>query len=212
MKSFAKALVLAAAAMGATSANATVGVSAVAGCAVYCGPTPITYDFSSNIPAHTGGALVTGSPLNAYAMPLGGSGQYFGVQPTNSPATIFLGNNIGSFSFIWGSIDTFNTLTLTTLGGVHVYTGSAIAALIPAPANGNQTAGQTNPIVTFLLSGLDQMGVTLTLQSTNNAFEIDDIAVTSVPEPATWAMMMLGFGALGFAMRRRKSSALTQLA
>ena len=25
-----------------------------------------------------------------------------------------------------------------------------------------------------------------------------------VPEPATWAMMLLGFGAIGFAMRRRK--------
>lgn len=26
----------------------------------------------------------------------------------------------------------------------------------------------------------------------------------TVPEPATWALMMLGFGAIGFAMRRRK--------
>jgi hypothetical protein len=25
-----------------------------------------------------------------------------------------------------------------------------------------------------------------------------------VPEPSTWAMMLLGFGAIGFAMRRRK--------
>lgn len=29
--------------------------------------------------------------------------------------------------------------------------------------------------------------------------------VSSVPEPATWAMMLLGFGGIGFAMRRRKS-------
>ena len=28
----------------------------------------------------------------------------------------------------------------------------------------------------------------------------------AVPEPATWAMMLLGFGAIGFAMRRRKSA------
>ena len=32
--------------------------------------------------------------------------------------------------------------------------------------------------------------------------------VTSVPEPGTWAMMLLGFGAIGFAMRRRKVAAL----
>lgn len=29
---------------------------------------------------------------------------------------------------------------------------------------------------------------------------------TAVPEPATWAMMLAGFGAIGFAMRRRRQS------
>jgi hypothetical protein len=34
----------------------------------------------------------------------------------------------------------------------------------------------------------------------------------SVPEPATWAMMLMGFGAVGFSMRRRRTTALPQLA
>lgn len=33
-----------------------------------------------------------------------------------------------------------------------------------------------------------------------------------VPEPATWAMMLLGFGGIGMAMRRRRSGALMQVA
>lgn len=33
-----------------------------------------------------------------------------------------------------------------------------------------------------------------------------------VPEPSTWAMMLLGFGAVGFSMRRRRRGALAQLA
>lgn len=33
-----------------------------------------------------------------------------------------------------------------------------------------------------------------------------------VPEPATWAMMLLGFGAIGYAMRRRRRPALMQVA
>ena len=43
-----------------------------------------------------------------------------------------------------------------------------------------------------------------------NDFVVDDISFTGpavaqgVPEPATWAMMMLGFGALGGVMRRRQ--------
>lgn len=36
--------------------------------------------------------------------------------------------------------------------------------------------------------------------------------LTAVPEPATWAMMLIGFGALGFAMRRRRAPVMAQLA
>ena len=34
----------------------------------------------------------------------------------------------------------------------------------------------------------------------------------SVPEPATWALMLVGFGAAGFAMRRRRKLPLSQVA
>lgn len=54
------------------------------------------------------------------------------------------------------------------------------------------------------------------------SFTVADGGVTSVrqiridsavvPEPATWAMMLLGFGAIGFTMRRRRRPALMQLA
>ncbi|WP_235889332.1 PEPxxWA-CTERM sorting domain-containing protein [Glacieibacterium frigidum] len=42
----------------------------------------------------------------------------------------------------------------------------------------------------------------------NPSFQIDDIAydmATSVPEPASWAMMLGGFGVAGAALRRRRS-------
>jgi len=35
------------------------------------------------------------------------------------------------------------------------------------------------------------------------------LATTAVPEPATWAMMVGGFGAMGFALRRRQKVAVT---
>jgi hypothetical protein len=33
---------------------------------------------------------------------------------------------------------------------------------------------------------------------------LDDVSLAAVPEPATWAMMILGFGAAGSILRRRK--------
>jgi hypothetical protein len=37
-------------------------------------------------------------------------------------------------------------------------------------------------------------------------------ANVAVPEPATWAMMLIGFGAAGYSMRRRRKPALPQIA
>ena len=228
MKSYAKALVFAAAAVSATAANATISVSAVAGCTVYCGATP-TWDFNSpaGTPTHIGGSVVgPGTTQNAFAQPIGSAGQYFSVGPsTTTPGTILLLGAVGplvSLSFIWGSIDTYNSLRFTDaagnplVGSQYSFTGSQIAALVPAPAAGSQNSNAQNPIVTFLFSGLDQTLVGgFRMSSTQNAFEIDNIALVTggVPEPSTWAMMLLGFGAIGFAMRRRKSTReLTQLA
>jgi hypothetical protein len=36
--------------------------------------------------------------------------------------------------------------------------------------------------------------------------------VQAVPEPGTWAMMLVGFAGIGVAMRRRRRPALAQLA
>ncbi|WP_246167336.1 PEPxxWA-CTERM sorting domain-containing protein [Sphingomonas piscis] len=48
--------------------------------------------------------------------------------------------------------------------------------------------------VTFGTPGSSAVGGTFTLLSTTAA----------VPEPATWAMMLLGFGGIGYSMRRRR--------
>ena len=216
MKALTLGLIAAAATVGfASAADANVQVIVQPGCAVYCGPTPITYDFETpaTTPIFLGGAVVgPGTNPFHFAQPLGSTGMYYSVGPsTSTPGNITIGNNIGSFSFIWGSIDTYNTLVLNTMAGSYTFTGAAISAMIPGPGNGNQTAANTNPIVTFLLTGNDQFAVNFNMSSLQNAFEIDDIAVNGVPEPATWAMMLLGFGAIGIGLRRRKP-ALAQLA
>jgi len=38
------------------------------------------------------------------------------------------------------------------------------------------------------------------------------VAISAVPEPATWAMLLLGFGAIGFQIRRRRQQVRVQYA
>lgn len=37
-----------------------------------------------------------------------------------------------------------------------------------------------------------------------DAFKLSSVTVNAVPEPATWAMMISGFGVIGYSMRRRR--------
>jgi hypothetical protein len=58
------------------------------------------------------------------------------------------------------------------------------------------TAGETGKFWAIAASGTDR---------TFDAFKIGQITVSAVPEPATWAMMILGMGAVGMAMRSRRA-------
>ena len=55
---------------------------------------------------------------------------------------------------------------------------------------------------------------TLTINGENNSTGSlgGTVTINAVPEPGTWAMMLLGFGAAGFAMRRRRAPVLAQMA
>ena len=64
---------------------------------------------------------------------------------------------------------------------------------------------------------LDAGTYTLTINGNNSSTgslggTVTINAVNAVPEPGTWAMMLIGFGAAGFAMRRRRQPVLAQMA
>ena len=106
----------------------------------------------------------------------------------------------------YGSADSYNTFTLTLSAGAPVsYTGSQIISFI---ANGNQTSSTHTGRVRFNPLTAGVFITSLTIASSQAAAEIDNIGVISaVPEVGTWAMMLLGFGGVGFAMRRRTATA-----
>ena len=116
-------------------------------------------------------------------------------------ATIAFGFNVRGFQFDWGSIDSFNTLTINSSGAnpIIIPGGNFINA-----ANGNQVAPGTNGLFSVWSTGGETFN-TITLTSARNSFEIDNLAVGGVvPEPASWALMIIGFGGVGGMLRTRR--------
>jgi predicted permease len=82
---------------------------------------------------------------------------------------------------------------------------------VPNPANGDQTGSDTNRRYFFTMDAADGVNQVV-FNTTRPAFEFDNIAaaISGVPEPQTWAMMILGFGFIGFMLRngRRQAAAI----
>lgn len=217
MRALISKMVLTAAAIVAipTAASAAIVLGPVTpGTVPYAGPTP-TFDFEGPAPV-TGGIVTNTSVDGVNAQPFGSSGSYWAVGPDNgtgTPGVLDLSSfgDIYNIGFIWGSVDSYNLLEFLDISGnvLASFTGSDIFN----PANGNQTDPNLNPYVRFdLTDGHISSVHSLRLTSTSNAFETDNFVINAVPEPGTWALMMLGFSLVGFGMRRRRPVALPRFA
>lgn len=82
----------------------------------------------------------------------------------------------------------------------------------------NQILGNGDTFFAFLANGGDEI-TNVRYVADNPPGELTILkqvrilpGASVVPEPATWGMMLMGFGAVGYAMRRRRKTFLTQVA
>ena len=114
-----------------------------------------------------------------------------------------------SLRIYWGSIDALpvdgilNEVSVTVDG--YTLTGSDLVAL-GAMGNGNQNSPANNQWVT--ITGLGSFTTVDFHDAGANAFEFS--LSSGVPEPSTWAMMVLGFAGLGYVAFRRNSKVRVQ--
>jgi hypothetical protein len=176
-------------------------------------------DFDSIDPASgytvTGGQIFTTS-VGIAAAPPGDTSSFEGVQ-TDSPFTITKTvGSLSSISFYMGSPDgntvgtgsPQNNLTLTidgvlgpiVLHGPDIWGGPGVES-----GDGNQQVGGF--LITYRFTPNMVHSLTFT-QTGSPAFEIDNVS-GAVPEPASWALMIVGFGAAGAMLRGKRRSALT---
>lgn len=163
----------------------------------------VLFDFNDpaedSLVAGNGFLFLTESSGQGARPAAGDQSRFLSVLGGGSATIDFGGAGANGFSIDIGSVDSYNTLTLNFLGGTsQSFTGSQLVAV----PNGNQVADATNGRFRFMAeNGQRITGITLT--SDANSFEVDRLAVAAVPEPATWAMMIGGFGMIGAAARRR---------
>lgn len=201
MKKFIVISAIAIAPLSAVNAATTVTVSAVE--PVYNGPPP-TYDFDMLLPVIAGGSVRSSTDAQA-TMPSGSTGNFYAVGGSNgSPAVLSLASflKIGSLSFVWGSPDDFNIFEVLDGNGnsIFSYAGNNVKAGV---------GGFRDSLVTFRFDDTTVDNVkALRFSSSQPAFEFDNVAVEPIPEPGVWAMILIGFAAIGFSLRRRDKNKL----
>jgi hypothetical protein len=133
----------------------------------------------------------------------GVDGAYYETVLTGGSATLTSDVGLSSFSFYMGSPDDYNGLTITIMGqgGSIIETGSQIWGGAP-DGTGLQTLGYT---ITYTFS--PGAAHTIEFTSTGNSFEFDRLAGVTVPEPASWALMIGGFGLAGVTLRAKRRQA-----
>lgn len=185
----------------AGSANAAINVGFIPGGDAPIGSDVLLYDFTDgNLGVLDPGYVNTtiqdttdgNGAQNPFSIP---GGNYLDVLAGGS-ATITFDQLLRSVSFNWGSVDAYNTLTIHWSGGDKVVIGN--------PGGGNQQNPSNNGVF-WATVGAGESISGLTFASSQNSFEVDDISGSAVPEPATWAMMIAGFGLAGTALRRRRT-------
>jgi hypothetical protein len=149
-------------------------------------------------------ATEKGTVTGQYAAPWGmGDTTYMAVQNGGTERATWATSQT-SLSIYWGSIDAMNVdgilnqVSITIDG--YTLTGSDLVSL-GAIGNGNQSLPANNQWVN--ITGLGPFTTVDFHDTGKNAFEFS--LGSGVPEPSTWAMMVIGFAGLGYAASRRNS-------
>ena len=124
------------------------------------------------------------SVLNLRLAPLGSVSSFLVVGP-NGSATIDLGG-VSSFSFLWGSPDLFNSLSIATSTGIETFSGLDFQSMFGLAANGSNA----NTRVFSIFAGAGQLLDGVTFDSSGIAFEL--AVVSPLAEPQAHALMLAG--------------------
>ena len=178
--------------------------------------TQITNNGALQVSFTGSGAFVQNSSQNQYQAPIisGFNNNFF--ETTTPPATpiadttTYISSGVGSatltflsgpqmyLGLLWGSVDTYNSLTFNLVGGgTQTFTGADIMT----------AAGSTNTTGTLYVNITSTVAFTsVVASSTRTSFELDNVAYSTsvVPEPSSMALCGIA-GVIGMAVARKRA-------
>jgi hypothetical protein len=213
--------------LAATSANATTITASVGGVPTGAdcyenfnslalgGAGGVTSACGINVSFSPQGGVVQNSSSGLYAAPVlsNGNGALFGdADGADLSNYLTAGGTSTSFAqlvfptserylgLLWGSVDSYNTITFYMGNSVvETFGGNAVSAAAGSGncANGNQSTVGTCYVNINLSEAFDRVVMT----SSNYAFEFDNVAFAAsplgVPEPGEIGLFLLGLGLIG---------------
>jgi len=145
--------------------------------------------------------IAQGNATNLYQTPFADSTQYLATFG-GGHSTFTFNSPINYIGFTWGSVDPYNSISfydasnnlIDTIGGATIIAGAGLTASDPG-VNGSVYANFTSA------TGIAK----IIMNSSINAFEVDNISVAQLPLPA--ALPMFGAALMGLGGFRKKFAA-----
>jgi hypothetical protein len=126
------------------------------------------------------------------------------TNPSNGTYSVNIGTSTPGVTFTSGTLALWNAMTSSFNTVATLGLGSTVCC------GANSSIGLAPQLFTAGTYRLTFNGTSTVAGADSGTVTI--AAAGAVPEPATWAMMLLGFGGIGMAMRRRRKPVLAQVA
>lgn len=187
---------------------------------------PLNLSFTGSAGSLSAVLSGSGSVATATRAAPTGTGQY-AIDGTNYYAvssanfTITFGSDIAAFGFYATDLEDLKNINVTVnyaAGGSSSYN---LETLFGAPAGTFLASGSVhflgfidtaNPFSSIAFDGAGTAGDILAFDRMTIGDRAQVVNPPGVPEPSTWAMLILGFGAVGATMRRRRQTARVRFA
>jgi len=166
---------------------------------------------SGTVATSTNGATVTITDSVSSTQRLDQGNGWNGSFGAGEQLLFHQGSGVLTFSFATPVMAAGAQIQSNTFGAFIARLTTSDGSFFDIAGTSGSGGGDTNPFLGVMSDTANITSISFNLQTNNSGFAISQLntigrqQAPAVPEPGTWAMMLLGFGGMGVAMRKRRT-------